>query len=502
MSNSQGLSSRLVRVFGFIRKELASVLRQPRLLLTLVVGPFLILLIFGLGYREDPHPFRTLLVVGSEDAELAANSEDMTDAFGSGIEFVGTTTDGVQARQQMSQGDIDILIVAPEDPLQSLRAGERANFQVIHGEVDPVLRASIGLLAELSVDEVNRRVLAGVVDVAQQESEEAESGLAAVQEGASRLVTSLEEGDRAAADRELEILREQIALVQQGSSASNDLFASVAAVLGAGGAAVLGDMDGTLDQAGSDDPDTALAAAREIDASVGELETQLEAAQGLEPDLLVSPFGVDVTQINDVSSEPGVFYSPGTLVVLVQHLAVTFAALSLVRERQLGLTNVFRASPLTPGEAIAGKYLGFGSIGLVVATALTGAMLGFGIQFRGSALVYALVVVLLILSSLGLGFLLSGISETDTQAVQYSMLALLLSIFFTGFVLPLEQLAIPVQVVSYLIPATYGIHALHDVVFRGAIPDPLILGGLGLYAVAMATAAWFVVRRDVTLVRS
>lgn len=502
MAFKQGFSSRVVRVFGFIRKELFSVFRQPRLLLTLVVGPFLILLIFGIGYRDNPSPFRTLLVLGSEDAQLAANGEDMSDAFGSGIAFEGTTTDPVAARQRLSNGDIDLLIVAPEEPLASIRAGERANFQVIHGEVDPVLRASIDLLAELSVDEINRRVLAGVVDAAQTGSQDAESGLAALQEGSSELVTAIEEGDRASADREIEELREQIALVEQETRASDSLYTSVAAVLGAGGGLVLADLDEALDEAGSEDEETAMTAAREIDASVGELELQLDEAQDLDPDLLVSPFGVEVTQINNVSSQPGIFYSPGTLVVLVQHLAVTFAALSLVRERQLGLTNVFRASPLSPGEAIAGKYLGFGGIALVVAAALTAAMLAFGIQFRGSYLVYALVVVLFILASLGLGFLLSGVSKTDTQAVQYSMIALLLTIFFTGFVLPLEQLATPVQVVSYLIPATYGIQALHDVVFRGVGPDSVILGGLALYGVAVAAAAWFVVRRDVTLVRT
>lgn len=502
MANRQGLHSRMVRVLGFIRKETFSVLRQPRLLLTLVVGPFLILLLFGLGYREDPHPFRTLLVLGSEDAQLAANGEDMADAFGNGIAFEGTTTDGVSARQSLSSGEIDLLIIAPDDPVQSLRAGERANFQVIHGEVDPVLRASIDLLAELSVDEINRRVLAGVVGVAQSESEDAEAGLAALREGASQLVTELEEGDRAAADQQLEALREQIATVDQGTATSASLFTSVAAVLGAGGGVVLADLDDSLNDAGSSDEETALSAAREIDASVSELEGQLAEAQELEPALLVSPFGVEVTQINDVPSEPGVFYSPGTLVVLVQHLALTFAALSLVRERQLGLTNVFRASPLSPGEAIAGKYLGFGAISLFVAAGLTGAMFAFGIQFRGFYLAYALVVVLLVLASLGLGFLLSGVSKTDTQAVQYSMIALLLTIFFTGFVLPLQQLAVPVQVVSYLIPATYGVQALHDVVFRGTIPSQLILGGLALYAVVTATAAWFVVRRDVSLVRT
>jgi ABC-2 type transport system permease protein len=501
MANKQGLASRLVRALGFTHKELFSVLRQPRLLLTLVVGPFLILLIFGLGYRENPAPFRTLLVVTSEEAQLAANGGDLSEALGRRIDLQGTTTDLNAARQRMEDGEVDVLIVAPAEPLASIRAGEQANFQVIHREVDPVLRGSIRLLARLSVDEINRRVLAEVVDVAQTESEDAESGLATLQEASAQLAAALEEGDRTAADREIEQIREQVALAEADTRSSSTLFASVAAILGAGGGPLLADFDDALSDAGSEDEETALAAAREIEASVGNVEQQLREARNVDPGLLVSPFGVEVTQFDDVSPEPGLFYSPGTLVLLVQHLAVTFAALSLVRERQLGLIDVFRASPLSPAEAIAGKYLGFGAIAFVVAAGLTGAMLAFGISLRGSYLMYAGGLGLIILASLGLGFIISGVSKTDSQAVQYSMMVLLVSIFFTGFVLPLEQLATPVQVVSYLIPATYGIQGLHDIVFRGAIPDPLILAGLAVYAAAMAIGAWFVLRRDVTLVR-
>jgi ABC-2 type transport system permease protein len=500
MANSQTLSSRLVRTLGFVRKELFSVFRQPRLLLTLVVGPFLILLIFGLGYRENP-AFRTLLVVSSEEAQLAAQGEEVSDVFGGGIDLQGTTTDLNAARQRLHDGDVDILIVAPEEPLASIRAGEKSNFQIIHGEVDPVLRGNLRLLAQLAVDEINRRVLTGVVDVAQTESEEPGAGLAAARESSSRLVAALEEGDRASADREIEELRSELAALEADARSSDSLYSSVGAVLGVGGAIALTDLEAALADAASEDDETAVAAARDFEASLGELETRMGEAQNIDPDLLVSPFGVEVIQLHDVSPEPGIFYSPGTLVLLVQHLAVTFAALSLVRERQLGLTYVFRASPLSPGEAIAGKYLGFGVIALVVAAALTGAMFAFGINFRGSYLMYAGGLGLMILASLGLGFVLSGVSKTDSQAVQYSMMVLLLSIFFTGFVLPLEQLAGPVQLVSYLIPATYGIQGLHDIVFRGAIPDPLILVGLAVYAAVMATAAWFVMRRDVTLVR-
>lgn len=500
MANSQNLSSRLVRTLGFVRKELFSVFRQPRLLLTLVVGPFLILLIFGLGYRDNP-AFRTLLVVSSEEAQLAATGEEVSDVFGGGIDLQGTTTDLQDARQQLNEGDVDILIVAPEEPLASIRAGEKANFEIIHGEVDPVLRGNLRLLAQLAVDEINRRVLTGVVDVAQTESEEPGAGLAAARESSSRLVEALEAGDRASANREIEELRSQLAVLEADARSSDSLYSSVGAVLGVGGAIALTDLEVALSDAASEDDETAVAAARDFEASLAELETRMGEAQNIDPDLLVSPFGVEVIQLHDVSPEPGIFYSPGTLVLLVQHLAVTFAALSLVRERQLGLTNVFRASPLSPGEAIAGKYLGFGAIALVVAAALTGAMFAFGIEFRGSYLMYAGGLGLMILASLGLGFVLSGVSKTDSQAVQYSMMVLLLSIFFTGFVLPLEQLAGPVQLVSYLIPATYGIQGLHDIVFRGAIPDPLILAGLAVYAAVMAAAAWFVMRRDVTLVR-
>lgn len=502
MSSDQGLSARLIRIVGFIRKELFSVLRQPRLLLTLVVGPFLILLIFGLGYREDPAPFRTLLVLGSDEARLAANGEDLGDAFGRGIDLRGTTTDLDAARRRLDEGEVDMLIVAPERPLASIRAGERANFRVIHEEVDPVLQGSIVLLARLSVDEINRRVLAGVVDAAQTESEEAETGISTVRESSSELVAAIEEGDRVAANREIEELRDQIALVETGTSSADTLYSSVAVILGTGGGILSADLEETLADAGSEDEETALAAAREIEASIGELERHWGEARDVDPNLLVSPFGVDVIQANDVPAEPGIFYSPGTLVLLVQHLAVTFAALSLVRERQLGLTNVFRASPLSPGEAIAGKYLGFGAIALVVSAGLTGGMFLFGVTIEGSSLMYVGGLGLVILASLGLGFLISGVSKTDTQAVQYSMMILLLSIFFTGFVLPLEQLATPVQMVSYLIPATYGIQGLHDIVFRGTIPDPTVLAGLALYAMAMAVAAWFVIRRDVRLVGS
>ena len=223
MAGEQGVRASIVRTFGFFRKELFSVFRQPRLLVTLVLGPFLILLIFGIGYRENPQPFRTLLVLGNEEARLAADQADLGEAFGGSIDLVGTVTDPDEGRRRLEAGEVDLLIVAPEEPLAALDSGEKAVFEVVHREVDPVLRTSIDLIARLSVDEINRRVHAEVVGTAQQESEQVEQPLTTLREGSDRLVVALEEGDEDAADQEIEAMRADLAEAEETSTGSDDL---------------------------------------------------------------------------------------------------------------------------------------------------------------------------------------------------------------------------------------------------------------------------------------
>ena len=267
MAVEQGLGARLVRTFGFFRKELFSVFRQPRLILILVIGPFLILLIFGLGYRTTPAPFETLLVLPNEEAQLA-DEADLNEAFGAGITFEGTTTDLDSARSQLKNGEVDLLIVAPEDPLGSLEAGEKADFQVIHGEVDPVVRSSIELLARLSVDEINRRVLSGVVNTAQAESEDVEEPVSALRETTSALVAALETGDRSGADDEIAQLRAELDATEQRTASADSLYRSVGQSLGFDEEQVIGRIEENLEAAQSTDQDEALAAARELEESV------------------------------------------------------------------------------------------------------------------------------------------------------------------------------------------------------------------------------------------
>ena len=94
-----------------------------------------------------------------------------------------------------------------------------------------------------------------------------------------------------------------------------------------------------------------------------------------------------------------------------------------------------------------------------------------------------MVVALLSFASLGLGLLISTIVDSERQAVQLSMLVLLASVFFSGFVLPLDQFITPLRIAAYSLPVTHGIQLLQDFMLRGGTNQSwelLVLGGIGV----------------------
>src|SRR5207247_11210908 len=79
----------------------------------------------------------------------------------------------------------------------------------------------------------------------------------------------------------------------------------------------------------------------------------------------------------------------------------------------------------------------------------------------------ALVALLLIASSLGLGLLIAAISDSEPQVVQLSLLVLLASVFFSGFVLQISEFSEPIRSMIYALPVANGIRLLGAFMFRG-----------------------------------
>jgi ABC-2 type transport system permease protein len=233
-----------------------------------------------------------------------------------------------------------------------------------------------------------------------------------------------------------------------------------------------------------------------IDQNLETLESSLAEFQNISPHILVSPFRSETQSIAVVQPTPPDYFAPAVLALLLQHLAVTFAALSIVRERSVGTVELFRVSPLSAGEALWGKYISYLIFGAFIA-ALLSILLVFVLNMPmiGYWPNFALVLAGVLFTSLGIGFVISLLSETDSQAVQYSMIVLLASVFFSGFLMELEMLIPAVRVVSWALPTTYGIIMLRDIALRGFLIDPVLIGGLFAIGVVLFIIAWFLLRR-------
>ena len=226
----------------------------------------------------------------------------------------------------------------------------------------------------------------------------------------------------------------------------------------------LGDSTGTKDER--------LARLDKIDKDITDLDGKLAEFQSIDPSIIVSPFRSETKSVANVQPSISDFFAPAVLALLLQHLAVTFAALSIVRERNVGTMELFRVSPLSAAEALFGKYISYMLFGGVIAAILS-ALLVFALHvpMLGNWWYFALVIAAVLFTSLGIGFAISIVSQTDSQAVQYSMIILLASVFFSGFIMSLDMLWEPVRVISWLLPTTYGTLLLRDIALRGIDPN-------------------------------
>ena len=148
-----------IRSFAFLRKEVVEIVRQPRLIALLVLGPFALLLMFGSGYAETSIAKRAIFVgpAGSIYEDVLAGYEDQLADF---IDSKGMVATEAEGRAVLDRGDADVVVVFPEDPEASVLRGERAVIKVLHNEIDPIQQGAVEVAARLAIQEVNATVLA------------------------------------------------------------------------------------------------------------------------------------------------------------------------------------------------------------------------------------------------------------------------------------------------------------------------------------------------------
>jgi ABC-2 type transport system permease protein len=354
---------------------------------------------------------------------------------------------------------------------------------------------------------INQKLLQQAIIEGQQETATWHDELQRAKNHAGTLRQAVSAGDEAQAQVSASDLEQELSLLAAGMGSSLALLGALEQTTGQTDTigTLLEELDAihqrvddhVTNPVNYSDLERSQALATDVESSLTEVDELLSSFGDMDPSVMVAPFESETLTVSQVALEPMHFYVPGVIALLLQHLAISLAGLSIVREKLGGAMEVIRAAPASSLEMLLGKYAGYLLLTGLLALILTGLIVwGLGVPQLGAWTAYIAIIVALLLASLGIGFHISLSARSNSQAVQYAMLTLLASIFFTGFFMPLYRLIVPVRIFSWTLPATYGTVLLQEVMLRGGTPSVLLLGVLLGIAGLLFLLAWVRLRRQ------
>ena len=152
----------LSRIFAQVRKELIQVRRRPGAFISLVLGPFLIMAIFGLGYTGVRTPLNTVVVIPTS-MSLPRDPAFYQQLAGPALNVLRVDATPEQARNELAAQQLDLVVVAPADAADKFRSGQQAQIDVDYNSVDPIQAGYASFLAGVLDQQINEQIVRAAV---------------------------------------------------------------------------------------------------------------------------------------------------------------------------------------------------------------------------------------------------------------------------------------------------------------------------------------------------
>ena len=194
------------------------------------------------------------------------------------------------------------------------------------------------------------------------------------------------------------------------------------------------------------------------------------------------------------------FMVPGIICVLLMESLVILTAIAIVREKEHGTMEQLIVTPVRSFELILGKAIPFIGLGYInVTMVLLAGTFWFGVHVSGSLPLLFALTGLFIFTCLGMGLIVSTISNTQQQASMAGQFLLLPNMFFSGFMFPIASMPPIVQKLTYIVPLRYYITIVRGIFLKGvgwhALKDEAAV--LLVYGVLILTLASVTFRKQI-----
>lgn len=194
------------------------------------------------------------------------------------------------------------------------------------------------------------------------------------------------------------------------------------------------------------------------------------------------------------SGRSSLYIVPGLATYVLALGAVLLTALTVAREWERGSMEQLFATPVGRLEIVIGKLLPYVGMGILqFLTVLFAGSVAFGLPLRGDFLLLGVCATLFLVAMLGQGLLISIVTRNQMVATQLAMMSTMLpTMMLSGFLLPLENMPLPIRALSYILPARHMVTILRGLLLKDnglteLWPDVLALAAFAFVVVALST---------------
>jgi ABC-2 type transport system permease protein len=195
-------------------------------------------------------------------------------------------------------------------------------------------------------------------------------------------------------------------------------------------------------------------------------------------------------------------FVPGVITILLMLITAMMTSISIAREKEMGTMEILLVSPMRPLQIIAGKVIPY--VLLAFINALSILLISYfvlGMPVKGNLVLMLAESLLFIIMALSLGIFISTVSKSQQMAMMLSMFALMLpTILLSGFIFPIENMPLPLQILSNIMPPRWFIIIVKSIMIKGLgiryiWKETLIIAGMALFFIALSIKK-FKVRLD------
>jgi ABC-2 type transport system permease protein len=160
---------------------------------------------------------------------------------------------------------------------------------------------------------------------------------------------------------------------------------------------------------------------------------------------------------------------PGILAILITLIGILLATMNIVREKEIETIEQLNVTPINKIQFISGKLIPFWIIGLVLfSLGLIISKVLYNLQFEGSLILLYGVIAIYLIAVLGIGFLISTISDTQSQAMFVTLFFMFIFILMSGLFTPVTNMPLWAQKLNIINPTAYLVSVIRLVLIKGS----------------------------------